>query len=242
MNEPEIYRGNIKDSDLVSFHVNIKETDLYIKARSNLASRAFEATSKYRALLENHISEHPAFRTSLKPLQLVKTVPQIVQDMIRAGNMVGIGPMAAVAGAIAEYVGRDLLPFSADVIIENRGDIFLASTKKRFVGIYAGDSPFSGRIALEIAPEESPLGICTSSGTFGHSLSFGKSDAVTVLSSSACLADAAATAIGNIVNAPDDITKAIDFARQIPGLNGVVVIIGDNVAIWGQVKVVQIDG
>jgi len=241
MHEPSIYREMIGDRDLVSFRVTIKETDLYIKARSRLWNTAFKATSKYRTLLERYIAKNPIFGTSLKPLSVEKTAPQIVQDMIKAGATVGTGPMAAVAGAIAEYVGRELLPFSEDVIVENRGDIFLTSTKKRFIGIYAGDSSLSNRIALEIDPGDTPLGICTSSGTFGYSLSLGKCDAVTVLSHSTCLADATATAIGNIVKVKDDITGAIELTQQIPGITAVVIIFNDEVALWGQAKIVRVE-
>ncbi len=241
INEPGIYRDSIRDSDLVSFQVNIEETSLYIKARSNLWNMAFRAALKYRASLESYIAEHPVFPISLEPLPADEEAPQIVQDMTKAGTTVGTGPMAAVAGAIAEYVGKELLPFSADVIVENRGDVFLATTRRRFIGIYAGDSPFSGRIALEIEPEQTPLGVCTSSGTVGHSLSLGKCDAVTVLSPSTCLADAAATAIGNLIKRKDDIPNAIEFARRLPGLTAVVIIVGDNIALWGRARVVKVE-
>ena len=192
--QPKTYRLWVGDKDLVSFTAVVKETDLYIRAQKNLSRKALKAILKYRASLEDYIKRYPLFLTSLKPLPVADDAPKIVKEMARAAEKVGIGPMAAVAGAIAEFVGRDLLPFSSEMIVENGGDIFLNSTKRRVVGVYAGESSFSGRIALEIEPEETPLGICTSSGTVGHSLSYGKADAVMVLSPSATLADAAATA------------------------------------------------
>ena len=148
--------------------------------------------------------------------------------------------MAAVAGAIAEAVGRDLLAFSSEIIVENGGDIFMKISKKRLVGIYAGQSSFTQKIAIEIMPRETPLGIGTSSGTVGHSLSLGNADAVIILSSSAALADAAATAIGNMVKAIDDIPKAIEQARNIEGMRGGVIIIGDQMGVWGKVKIVPL--
>ena len=107
--------------------------------------------------------------------------------------------MASVAGAMAEAFQETSLESSTEVIVENGGDIYLATSRERVIGIYAGTSPLSIKLGIAISPEDSPLGICTSSGTVGPSLSFGKADAVCVLSKSAALADAAATAVGNVV-------------------------------------------
>jgi ApbE superfamily uncharacterized protein (UPF0280 family) len=160
--------------------------------------------------------------------------------MAEATAKLGVGPMAAVAGAIAEFVGKELSDYSPEVIIENGGDIYIKSRQKRVVGIYAGNSQLSGKIGLEIKGEDTPIGVCTSSGTVGHSLSFGKADAATVLADSATLADAAATALGNMVKTPDDITRAIDFAQYIEGLQGVLVLIGDQIGMWGKIKICAI--
>jgi ApbE superfamily uncharacterized protein (UPF0280 family) len=156
--------------------------------------------------------------------------------MINAGNAAGVGPMASVAGAIAEAVGRELLTYSPEIIVENGGDIFLKILKNRVVGIFAGNSPLSGKLGIEISAADTPLGICTSSGTVGHSLSYGKSDAVVVLSTSTALADAAATAIGNRVKETVDIDEAIEFGKTITGLKGLVIIKDDKTGVWGDVK------
>jgi hypothetical protein len=214
----------------------VKETDLYIRARRNLRRKALKAVVKYRCLLERYIERYPAFLTALEPFPVDDDAPQLVKEMAGTAMKVGVGPMAAVAGAIAEGVGGELLNFSPEVIVENGGDIFLKSSKKRVVGIYAGGSPFTGRIALEIEPEETPLGICTSSGTLGHSLSWGRADAVIVLSPSTSLADAAATSIGNLVKEAGDIPEAIRFAESIEGLKGVVIIKEDKLGLWGEAK------
>jgi ApbE superfamily uncharacterized protein (UPF0280 family) len=162
-----------------------------------------------------------------------------VLDMLEAGQNANVGPMAAVAGAIAEYVGRELLEFSPEIIVENGGDIFLKIIQKRIVGIYAGDSPLTGKLGLEIKPETTPFGVCTSSGTVGHSLSFGKADAVVVTADSATLADAAATAICNQVKKTDDINDAIYIGRNIVGLKGIVIIMGSNIGVWGDIKLCE---
>ena len=192
-------------------------------------------------MLEEYIKRNPAFLSSLEPLTIGEDAPLIVKEMARSTSRVGVGPMAAVAGAIAEFVGNDLLDFSPEVIVENGGDIFLKSLKKRMIGIYAGKSPLTGRIGLEISGEDdTPLGICTSSGTVGHSLSYGRADAVIVLSPSTTLADAAATAIGNLIVQPGDIPKGVELAKGIEGLRGVIIIQDDKMGLWGKVKICQV--
>jgi ApbE superfamily uncharacterized protein (UPF0280 family) len=235
MYQPRTYRHWVKDKDLVAFNVTVKETDLYIRARSDLKSKAHELVLKYRRMLEEYIGGHPSFLTSLEPLA-VTDAPRIVVEMANAAEKAAVGPMAAVAGAIAECVGSELLDFSPEVIVENGGDIYLKSLSKRLIGIYAGKSPLTGRVGLEIEGKDTPLGVCTSSGTVGYSLSFGKADAVIVLSQSTALADAAATAIGNRILKPSDIPGGIEFAQTIKGLKGLVIIQGEQVGVWGEIK------
>jgi len=240
--QPRYYRDWSKDRDLVSFNVVVKETDLYIRARKNYKDKAFEIVQRQRAALENYIARHPGFLTALVPFPVTADAPAIARSMEEAAEKVNVGPMAAVAGAFAEFVGKDLLKFSSEIIVENGGDIFLKTAKSRLVGVYAGEnSPLTGKIALKIEPADTPLGICTSSGTVGHSLSFGKSDAVVVLAPSAALADATATAIGNIVKAETDIEIALEFARGVSGLVGVAVIINDKMGVWGKVNLIRRD-
>jgi ApbE superfamily uncharacterized protein (UPF0280 family) len=236
MYQPRTYRHWVKGKDLVAFKVTVKETDLYIRARSDLKRQAHELVLKYRQMLEEYIEGHPSFLTSLEPLAVDDDAPPLVRDMAEAAGKAGVGPMAAVAGAIAECVGSELLDFSTEVIVENGGDIYLKSLKQRLIGIYAGKSPLTGRVGLEIESKDTPLGVCTSSGTVGHSLSFGKADAVIVLSRSTALADAAATTIGNHILKPQDIPGGIEFAQTIKGLKGVVIIQGEQVGVWGEVK------
>ncbi len=237
--EPRTYRHWIKDKDLVTFNVTVKETDLCIRASKNLKSKALRLVTKYREALERYIKRHPSFLTSLEPVLVDDDAPQIVKLMAESAAKAGVGPMASVAGAIAEFVGTGLLAFSPEIIVENGGDIFLKSLKKRIVGIYAGSSPLTGKIGLEIEAAQTPLGICTSSGRVGHSLSFGQADAVVVLSPSTPLADAAATAIGNLIKQPEDIPNGTELAKSIEGVTGVLIIKDDKVGIWGEVKICQ---
>jgi ApbE superfamily uncharacterized protein (UPF0280 family) len=239
MYEPRTYRKWIKDVNLISFTVIVKETDLHIRAQSNLEKEALQSLRNHRRPLENYIKNHPLFLDSLEPYPVEDDAPNIVQEMAKAASIANVGPMAAVAGAIAEAVGRDLLNYSDEIIVENGGDIFLKSMEKRNIGIFAGTSPFTGKIALEIEPGDTPLGICASSGTVGHSLSFGVADAVVALSPSTALADAAATAIGNQITCADDIDTAIEISGHKYGLTGLVIIKDDRIGLWGTVKLVS---
>jgi ApbE superfamily uncharacterized protein (UPF0280 family) len=237
MYQPRTYRHWIRGNDLVSFNVVVKETDLCISARTNLRRKALRLVSKHRNTLERYIKQHPSFLTSMEALPIDDGTPHIINMMLEAAHQTGVGPMASVAGAIAECVGTELSAFSPEVIVENGGDIYLRSSKKRVIGVYAGNSPLSGKIGLEINGRDTPLGVCTSSGTVGHSLSYGEADAVIALSRSATLADAVATAIGNLIKEPTDISSGIEIAKSIAGLRGVIIIIGSNMGLWGEVKI-----
>lgn len=237
MHQERTYRRWIKGNNLVTFEVIEKETDLAISAVKNLENHARASVLTYRNDLEKYIAADPEFGTSLEPIGVRGDAPLIVRAMAEAAAKAGVGPMAGVAGAIAEFVGRDLLRLSDEIIVENGGDIFLRTKKKKILGIYAGEeSPFTGKIAIEIDPDEDGLGICTSSGTVSHSLSFGKSDAVVIISDEAVLADAVATATGNILKTPADIEKAIEFARSIHGINGILITMKDTMGSWGEIK------
>lgn len=233
------YRRWVESDDLVSFEVKEKETDLFILAGKNLESQARESALNCRNDIENYIMKDEKFYSSLAPIIIKNDAPGIVKVMAEASKQAGVGPMAAIAGAIAEYVGKDLLAFTDQVIVENGGDIFLKTSKTRMIGIYAGErSPFTGKLALEIGPYENGIGVCTSSGTVSHSLSFGAADAALIISENTALADAAATAAGNIVKGESDIEKAIEFARSLTGVKGVLILVNDKMGSWGDLRLI----
>jgi len=240
MYEERTYRNLVKTNDLVNFEVIIKETDLLVRTERNLSNETRESVLKYRHQLETYIMMNPSFQRSLVPLAEDPHAPEIAREMIRVSQLAQVGPMAAVAGAMAQWVSKDLLKLSKEVIIENGGDIYLATARERTIGIYAGQSPLSLKIGIVIGPEESPLGVCTSSGTVGPSLSFGKADAVCILSRSTALADAAATAVGNIVQEKKDIELGLERGREIEGVLGVLIIVGEKMGIWGRIKLTEL--
>jgi ApbE superfamily uncharacterized protein (UPF0280 family) len=234
------YRSLLHTDRLISFRVVVKETDLHVHATQRLEDVTRDLILKHRGYLENHIGRHPEFLHALEPVHLNGPAPLIVQDMVAAGQKAGVGPMAAVAGAIAEHVGVDLLSHSDEVIIENGGDVYMKTSGPIIVGVFAGKSPLSMRIGLRFDSGNRPLSICTSSGTIGHSLSYGKADAVCVVSVSCSLADAVATAVGNRVKSKTDIQAAIDFGKTIKDVIGLLVILGDAMGIWGELDLVPL--
>jgi ApbE superfamily uncharacterized protein (UPF0280 family) len=234
------YRSLVDSGALISFQVMIKETDLHIMAHADLHGETAHLITQYRNQLENYICRHPEFLTSLTPLALDITAPAIIKEMMKAGLLAGVGPMAAVAGAMAEFVGRDLLRSAGgdEIMVENGGDIFLKRSEQCLVTVFAGQSPLSCKIGLKISPENMPLGICTSSATVGHSLSLGQADAVTVVAQSVCLADATATRLGNETKGSRPINEVLKVAESIDGIVGVVIIRGKELGAWGQVELV----
>ncbi len=239
MYEERKYREWVKNNELITTKVMEEETDILVSGAIDLSTQAGESVSKYRRQIKDYIRKCKNFLTALEPIEVYDDAPQIVKEMASAAKIANVGPMAAVAGALAEYVGNDLLKFSDQIIIENGGDIFMKVRNKKLMGIYAGNSPFTGKIGIQIEPEQTPIGICTSSGTVGHSLSFGRADAAVILSKRTALADAVATATGNIIKTEDDIHKGIDFAKSINGIEGVIIIVGSKIGIWGNVRIVK---
>jgi len=229
------YRKIIKSPDLISFQVREKESDLLIQAPLLLQREALLSLSYYRTILEDYIGQNPQFKTTLTSYPPDDSAHPMIQEMITASSKCQVGPMASVAGCIAQHVAQSLLASTDEVIIENGGDLYLKSPSLRKVIIYAGSSPLSNKLYLKINSSKTGIGVCTSSGTVGPSFSMGKADAVTVLSYSATLADAAATAIGNIIQTGEDIIKGLNMAQVIDGIIGVVIIKDNRVGMWGEI-------
>ncbi len=160
--------------------------------------------------------------------------------MISATRIFDVGPMAAVAGTIAQFVGRDLLEYTDELIVENGGDIFLKTERPVTVSIFAGSSKLSDKLGIVIYPDQMPAGICTSSATVGHSLSLGSADSVSIISSNASIADAAATALGNRITNQFTLKREIESMRESKDIKGGVVIIGKTMASWGEVELAKI--
>jgi len=232
------YRRWQNPEGLVPFSVQYRETDLMVYAEKDLADETMSLVKKYRSQVEETIAENPDFQTSLSPIAL-KTPYGIIAEMVDKSRLAGVGPMAGIAGALAEFVGRELLELTNEIIIENGGDIFIRSLTDRTVLVYAGeDSPFKDRVRLLLKGREAPFGVCTSSRAIGHSKSFGNTDAVVVIASSAITADVFATALGNRVKTPDDLDSAIEYVQAFLEVSGSLILIGDKMAVSGEVVLV----
>lgn len=231
-----LYRKRIKAPGLVSFQLSIKETDLWIGADRILEKEARDLILGYRQQIESYIGMHPEFLTTLHPYPEDPFASSIIRDMIDATRDIGVGPMAAVAGAIAQRVGEGLLKHSDQVIVENGGDIYVKMKRPVTVSVFAGKSPLSDKIGLKVPVRRMPLGICSSSGTVGHSLSKGKADAVCLLSTSAARADGAATALCNRVKNRKELERLPEWAEQVAGIDGGLAIMGEVSVTWGDVE------
>jgi len=236
--QERLYRNWVKAKDLYSTHVVDKETDLQVLTDEPIDEKFLRDKVRfYRWQIEKYISQDKKFLTSLKPLAVEINAPLIIKEMSVAAKRANVGPMAAVAGAIAQSIGCGLLKKGCqEVIVENGGDIFLKIKETRNVGIYAGKNSIFNCISLKIKASDTPLGVCASSGTIGHSLSFGNADSVIILSKDASLADAVATATGNLVHSKKDLKKALEFAKSIKGIKGCVIIFKNNFISWGKIE------
>jgi len=240
--EKRAYRSFIARNGLTGFQVRHQETDLHIQADRNLENEVSTWVIEARLSIESYARSHPGFLESYNPLPDDPFAPAVVRDMLANSETADVGPMAAVAGAIAQHIGKKCVEFtSGEVIVENGGDIFLQVLEPIISAIWAGISPLSGRVGIAVAPSRMPLGICTSSGTVGHSKSFGKADAVTIVSESVSLADATATSIGNMVKTEKDIDPGLNALQKIPGILGGVIIKGTKLGIWGQIELVPLN-
>ena len=243
MYEPRFYQ-EWYNKKLKTFKVCFRETDLLIKAEHCDREYCYQLIKKLRLRFDEYINLNPDFLLSMTPVVIKAGDPEPVKILKKYAEKAEIGPMAGIAGLFAEKVGKSILnKLQTDqVIVENGGDIFLALKEECITGIYAGeDSPFSGKIGIKIKPDSTPLGICTSAGNVGPSLSLGKADAVVVASKSTVMADIMATALANRIKHSRDINRVLEYGRTIEGVTGIVVIKGDKIGICGDIEIVKID-
>lgn len=239
MFQPRTYRAEFAGSGLVPFVVRVAETDLQILACSDLASVAEHSVRDARADLESYLATHPRFGESYVPVEADPGAPAIVRAMAQAASRSGVGPMAAVAGAFAEYVARELHAYSDEVIVENGGDVFLIGARERVVALWAGAEGVSG-VGIRLRAGALPCAVATSSGTIGPSVSFGSADTATVVASSGALADAVASVVGNRVRSAADLERAVEAGLSVPGVTGVVVSISGALAAGGEIELVPV--
>jgi len=189
---------------------------------------------RQRRLLEAYISRHPEFQAALTPVCLLDGAPVAARLMAAAAENTGLGPMASVAGTLAQLAAEKAHTEGCqDVVVENGGDIYLHSDRDVVIGIYAGDDGIAANLSFCVTPEEMPLAICSSSSRMGHSMSFGDCELATVLSADAALADSAATLACNIICRDDDLEKTLGQIGQIPGIRGILAVKSGKIGLWG---------
>ena len=234
MYQERTYRQIVSAAGLQQWNITEYESDLQVYSPSDITARVRRSLQAHRTLLAEYIRLHPRFATSLEPLPPDPSAPPMIAAMLKAAAATGVGPMAAVAGAIAQHVAQDAAPCTSEIIVENGGDIYMHSLHERRATIYGGHSPLSNQLTLALAGGRA-YGICTSSGTVGHSLSLGKADAVAIIAADAILADAAATAVANRIQCAADIADGLQYACSIAGVEGAVILVGQKVGIKGHV-------
>ena len=190
---------------------------------------------RQRRILEDYIARHPDFQKSLEPLELLADAPEVAQSMAEAARLVGVGPMAAVAGAMAQYAGRAAMETGTrEVIVENGGDIYIHAVGPVIIGLKTGTADLADRLAFSLQADDTPISICSSSGKMGHSMSLGECDLATVVAKDTALADAAATKAANLVRDVRDIDSTLENISGIEGVEGVMIVKGVQVGMAGK--------
>lgn len=234
------YREHFQQGRWKHFVVKHKETDLWIgidvpSFRENMPGFIEEQIRHLRMEMDTYLLTDPGYTKALVPYSAAKNAPAIFQEMSAAGQQSGIGPMSAVAGAVAKQVARILKAEYRvkEVIVENGGDIYADIQEDMDISIFAGPSPLSEKVGLHIEASQAPLGICTSSGTVGPSLSFGKADAVMIISRDVLLADSYATAFANQIQTAADIDGCIERIGKVNDIISAMIIKDDKLGIVG---------
>jgi ApbE superfamily uncharacterized protein (UPF0280 family) len=217
----------------------VYRTFVHKEARLHICCDAFDAVTReivrQRVILEEYIRRHPHFQHSLEPVEVFADAPEVARRMARAADTVGVGPMAAVAGAMAQLAVEAALQVGAEeVIVDNGGDIYLRTIEPVIIGLYPGKSEQIGRLAFSLQASDTPLSICSSSGKMGHSLSLGFCDLATVVAKDAALADAAATLAGNLVKTVGDVEQALNHIVSIEGVSGVLIVKDGHAGLAGK--------
>ena len=229
-------------SGLCAWRVAVGESRLWVRSRVPDRTGVMRLLGELRGTLAAFVRIYPPFAVALRPLAIPPefTAPPIAHVMVEAAAAAGVGPMAGVAGAIAEHVCRFITRTQPEAIVENGGDIYIISGTERTCAVHAGDSPLSMRIGIALDAGCFPCAVCTSSATVGPSLSFGAADAAVVAAGGGALADALATALGNRIRTVEDLADAVSWAHAQPGVIGALAVLGDRLAVKGNLQIVHL--
>ena len=230
------YKSRFSNDERRWFCVKFLESDLWIGVdrgsyRASMEADTYAMLVDLRRQMDAYLLMDPAYKAALTPYDAGLEAPAILKEMSRVSHKTGIGPMSAVAGAVAKKVAEFL--GTKEVIVENGGDIYAQAASDMDISVFAGQSPLSEKIGLHIPAAEFPLGICTSSGTVGPSLSLGRADAVMIVCKDVMLADSYATAMANRIKTVNDLQSVIDRISDLPDILGAIAVKDDRMAITG---------
>ena len=235
------YRSRFSNDERRWFCVKFLESDLWIGVDNGSYSASMEADVyamlvELRRSMDAYLLMDPAYKTALTQYDAGLEAPAILKDMSKVSHTTGIGPMSAVAGAVALRVANFIKQQYGvkEVIVENGGDIYAEAHSDMDIAVFAGQSPLSEKIGLHIPEADFPLGICTSSGTVGPSLSLGRADAVMIVCRDVLQADSYATAMANRIQSVNDLQPVIDRIQNTPDILGAIAVKDDRLAVCGQ--------
>ncbi len=233
------YRVLVSGNAKYSWKITYKYSDLYISSDNDILDKIKEKILSFYEIVEDTISKNPLFEKSLNPIQVHDCCVSLIKEMCSSSAKFNVGPMASVAGALCEYIAKDIDKKTKYLVIENGGDIYLRANKDINIGVFLKSKYFNKNdLIFKLKKEYLPCGIASSSGTFGHSLSLGKSDLVVVIAKNAMIADSAATSIGNRINTKDDIEKTINHFKNYEEILGLIIIKDDKIGLYGIIELV----
>jgi len=236
MYEERFYRNSI--SSKFRLDISFKESDLLISSDKEIdKDLAKNILIKYYNQIEKYAEINPQFVKSLSPIAQDLEAPPIVRKMIESSHLTGIGPFSSVAGAVALYVGEELLKLADEVIIENGGDLFLKINEDKRIGVYLGERTELKSLTIKIKKQDYPFGIASSSAYLGHSLNLGRADLVTVIAKDSIIADGFATSLSNPIKKEENIEKVLGFAKESDSIEGLLVAFEGKIFLWGALEI-----
>jgi len=220
--------------------VQVGETAATIASEGEYFGAALEAMKDARRQVQREISANQYFLTSLEPVDCSPTAGPVPRGMCDAARLAGVGPMAAVAGAIAHAALDAMIRQGCEHgWVDNGGDVALVLREPITLEVFS--EPLAEEtVALELEPAGRVMSVCSSSGRLGSSISLGDSDVALAIAESGCLADALATAVGNRVRDRDSLRTCFRPFEEIEGFIAGLAMIDGATAMCGDMpRVVQ---
>lgn len=234
------------ETSLYEHGLTIGESKVHLKSDTKAAITVAEVEiRRHRQELTDYIREHPDFQYALEPVEVPSEAPRVVRIMAGASRKASVGPMAAVAGALADLALEAMRKSGAKTaVVEDGGEIAVFTDQPITIEVLSSSLELSGKFGFCITREDCPIGIATSSSKTGHAISFGEADSVTVVADDAALADAAATAVCNSVVGVDiekSIQKGLEKTKAIKGVRGAIITREGHAGLTGKLpKIIKI--